>query len=257
MSQPIEPNHRSLPPVIVGASRAQDERGMGVGGKYTYRLPPQAELVVLDHYNPPTDLLVRQLVEAGQLTPGAVLVLSPFDTGTYAHASDAELTFEREKIQLISRLCQLLGATRVKSDTTTLRIDHDIAKGSAGFGKKIGRLTPYKAKADLTLDQREEWSQSLKVHDQYPGGEPAIAEARRFSEKHRIADPEVLGLIEARTGANTLRARRITVVYEGRQDRNLDIAADVGLPIGALTARGHRMRSTRRQLSLDLEITFD
>jgi hypothetical protein len=256
MSDPAEMQGRALPAVVVGASRAQEERALTLGGRHGFRLPAQARLAVVDHYRPSADPLVARLIDEGQLTPGAVLVLSPFNTGNYAPEADAEMVFEREKIQLISRLCQVLGAVQVTSDTTTLTIDQTVTKGALTIGKKVGRLTPYKGKGELTLDEREEWRQNLKVHDLYPGGPPDLTEARRMVAAHRLVDPEIYSLVEARDQANQLQSRRITVVYEGKQDRNLDIAADVGLPAVSGAAKFRRSRTTRKRVSLDLDIRF-
>jgi hypothetical protein len=247
---------QALPSVIVGASRAQDERAVTFQGKHAFKLPTEAKLVVVDHYRPSEDPLVARLVAAGLLTPGAVLVLSPFNTGNYAHEAEAELAFEREKVQLISQLCQLLGATAVTSDTSTLRIEEDVRKASTGVGRKIGRAIPYKANGQVRISEQDERRHSLRVADRYPGGPPDVAAARRFVEVHRLGDPEVLGLVTARSGSNTLKSRRITVVYEGKQDRNLDIAADVGIPVGTATAKFTRRHTTRQRVSLDLDIQF-
>jgi hypothetical protein len=246
----------NLPAVIVGASRAQDERAVTFQGHHAFKLPPEATLIIIDPYRTIDDPLAQRLVEAGLLTPGAVLVLSPFGTGTYALESEAELAFEREKVQLISQLCQLLGASSVRSDTSTLRIDEDVRKATAGVSKKIGRVTPYKAKGAVTISEKDERRHNLKVADRYPGGAPDLDAARQFVAKHRLGDPEVLGLVTARAGANTLKSRRITVVYEGKQDRNLDIAADVTIPAGTLAGTFRRSRTTRQRVSLDLDIQF-
>ena len=256
MNSSPEMTPKVLPAVIVGASRAQDERAVTFQGDHAFKLPPQATLIVLDPYRTIDNPLALRLVEAGLLTPGAVLVLSPFNTGTYALESEAELAFEREKVQLISQLCQLLGATSVTSDTSTLRIDEDVRKATAGLSRKIGRVTPYKAKGAVTISERDERRHNLKVADSYPGGEPDLEAARLFVATHRLGDPEVLGLVTARAGANALQSRRITVVYEGKQDRNLDIAADVTIPVGTIAGTFRRNRTTRQRVSLDLAIQF-
>lgn len=245
-----------LPAVIVGVSRGQDERSHQLGGRHKIVYPSGAEVVVLDEYLLQATPKIEELVTKQVLKPGVVLVRSPFGTGTYAPESDAELLFEREKLLLVSSLCQILGATRVESDTSTLHVQRRVTTVKAKLGKKVGRIVAYKGEGQMTLEEREQWQSRLQVNDTYPGAAPDISAAREFVTLHSLNDPEIAGLVEARASQNILQERVITVTYEGTNDRNLDVAAQVQLPASSLTVNGRRDHSIRRRVSLKLHITF-
>lgn len=254
-----EPEHLpdSNPRVIVGISRAEEERAFRLGGKkHAIDVPSQAQLVVVDPYQQSEDPLLAELVEEQALKPGIVLVRSPFKTGKYVDERDAELAFEREKLQLVSQLCQILGATRVSSDSSSLRVERNVTTVKAKAGKKLGRLVPYRGQASVSLDEQEKWQQRLTVDDLYPGGAPDISAAQQFIKDHALMDPEIRSLVQARAGENSLHERTITISYEGQQDRNLDIAAEVHLPQATVSGSLRRSHSTRNRVSLNLHIWF-
>lgn len=243
--------------VILGVSRAQDERAHQMGGKHKIVCPPGAEVAVVDkHFLDSQPAHIQELLSSNMLKPGVVLVRSPFGTGSYAPESDAELLFEREKLQLVSSLCRILGASRVKSETSTLHVKHQVTTVKAKIGKKLGRVQPFNGDGKMTLDEREEWQSRLQVDGTYPGGKPDITAAWAFVEQHSLRDPEIAGLVEARSGQNPVQHLAITVTYEGRDDRNLDLAAQVQLPALSVAVNGRRDHSIRRHVSLKLQITF-
>jgi len=247
---------KSYPRVIVGISRAQDERALSLGGRHAIEAPNQAKLIIVDEYRPLPDSLIGRLIADQILKPGVVLVQSPYDIQKYAPEDVAELAFEREKLQLVSQLCQLLGATRVESDSSTFRLSRKVTSAKARVGKKVGRLIAYKGETIMTFEEQEKWQSRLRIQDTYPGGLPNLEASRAFVERHHLGDPEIVGLVHARAAENILRERTITVSYEGEHDSNLDIAAKVQLPQGALDAGVRRSCTIRQRVSLDLKIRF-
>lgn len=245
------------PPVIVGVSRAQRERSEKLKGRdYAIQAPSEALVVVVDPYRAPSNETVAELIQRGQLKPGSVLVLSPFGTGRYADEFDAELVFEHEKLQLVSRLCQLLGAIRVKSDAETFRLETQSTRAKAKVGKKVGRVRVAGVEGQVDLKIDEEWKQRLVIDDHYPGGQPDIAAAEAFVLQHNLEDPLIRSLVEARGAANPLSERNLTVTFEGRRDANLNVAAAVHLPQVSVEGEMSRQTSTRRRISLSVAITF-
>ena len=60
----------------------------------------------------------------------------------------------------------------------------------------------------------------------------------------------------ARGAANSLRERTITITYERKQDRNLDIAAGVTIPQTSADGSVRRSHATRHRVSLKLHVIF-
>ena len=249
------------PRVIVGVSRAQEERAFGLGGKaHAITTPPQARLVVVDLFREEPDPLLASLIDDDALKPGVVLVRSPFHPERYANEKEAELVFEREKLHLFSELCKLLGATRVTSDSGSLLVQQKEAtakaKVEAKIAKTLGKLSPLQAQTSVSFDELQEWKSRLGIDDAYPGGPPDIAAAHEFLQRHGLKDPEIRSLVEARTGQNPLKERTLTLSYEGRKDKNLNLAAEVRLPTAVVEGQFRRDYSTRHRVELTLHVEF-
>lgn len=242
--------------VIVGVSTAQAERSNKLGSEYLIDVPKNAELVILDDYKPVVTPYVLELIEQGLLYPGAVLVASPYRTGMYAPVDEAELFFERENLQLVAELCKLLGATRVKTETSTLNIEEQETTFSASVGKKIGRLVPYQGKVDGSLTAKQEWSRKLTLEDTYLGSAANIDAATELLGAHGITDPDITSLVSARSGENYLTERTIKVIYDGTQDQNLKLAAEVKLPQATIGANFSRRRRSLKRVTMDLLAEF-
>ena len=252
----IENHGEAKPRVIVAVSTAQAERSQKLGSAYHIDIPKDASLVVLDDYKPVKTPYLLDLIEQGLLHPGAVLVASPYMTGRYAPADEAELFFERENLQLVAELCKLLGATRVKTETSTLNIEEEETTLSGHVGKKIGRLVPYQGKVTGSLNDRQEWSRKLTLEDSYPGSPANLQAAQELISRHALKDPDITSLVSARSGENYLTKRTIRVTYDGTQDRNLKIAAEVALPQVSFGATFARRRHSLRRVTLDLLAEF-
>jgi hypothetical protein len=250
MSEMADPSPR----VIVGVTRADQERAFKLGGKHQITVPNRADLVVVDSYIPDQKPLFNELMEQQVLRPGIVLVQSPFISGTYSDETEAELRFERQQLQLVAQLCQILGATHVKSERSSLNVKTVSTSTRVKVQKKAGRLIPWAGEGSVKTEESEKWEQRLAVNDQFDGGPPAIEEARRFLERYSLDDPEIVSLVELRAGG--LKKREITVSYAGREDKNLTIAAGVKLPQVALSGNVRRDHSIRKEVSLRIEVTF-
>ena len=251
-----EPHESNDPLVIVGVSRDQAERSFHLGKKHQIDVPQHAKLVVVDAHLPQRDPLLAPLIGRKQLAPGVILVRSPFQTARYAEESEAELAFEYEKIQLVSQLCQLLGAVQVASKSSSLRVEEKSISVKAAVGKKVGRANVFSGKTDAEVSQTDRWEQMLEVNDAYGGGEPDLQAAERFVREHKLNEPMIMSLVAARGAQNPIHERTVTVTYEGAQDHNLTIASKVVLPQVSIDGAVRRRRSTRRRVSLALHIEF-
>lgn len=242
--------------VIVAVSTAQMERSNQLGSEYRIDVPKHAELVILDDYKPVLTPYLLELKDQDLLHPGAVLVASPYRTGMYAHIDEAELFFERENLQLVAKLCKLLGATRVKTETSTLNIEEIETTVSGSIGKKIGRFVPYQGKVDGSLTAMHKWSRKLTLEDTYPGSPADISAANELIRAHGLTNPDITSLVSARSGENSLTKRTIKVVYDGTQDKNLKLAAEVKLPQASFNANFSRRRHSLKRVTLDLVVEF-
>src|SRR4051812_33180454 len=110
--------------------------------------------------------LIRQLITAGKINPGAVLLQSPFSTEEYEPVEDAPERYAVRKHFLFTELCRRLGAksvsvTVVESNTTEGSTEVQVSGGKPKIGAEI--RGKHARLADLVS--------SLKLTEQYGGGD--------------------------------------------------------------------------------------
>jgi hypothetical protein len=242
--------------VLIGATTAQIERHRDLREKFGMSIPRDAELVELDDFKPLPAGYKSELAVQGTLYPGAVLVLSPYNTGCYAPFDEAEFWFERENLQIVASLCKALGAKRIQTEMSSLNVERLETTMAANVRKMIGRVPAFKADASVSMTQKQEWNSKLKVGHTYPGSPPDFVEAKRLVEHHRLKDPAIVGLVELRDGLNGITSMNIAVSYDGTSDRNLKVAAGVTLPAASFGANFAQSRHTLRRVSLVMKIEF-
>lgn len=244
------------PPVVVVLSQAQVERAALGHKKYAFDVPKGATELVLTPYGEKSGW-ERELVERYSPQPGSVLVQCPFDHDLYALRENAELVFEREKLRRFSELCALLGATRVTSDTNTLRVYEEETQRSGRFGKRVAKKKVAEAEVDMSTTQRREWEQSLAIDDVYQGARPDVSQARELLRAHGLEfDSEIAGLVEARAGQNLMKSRTVKLIYTGKDDHNLQVAAAVTLPQVDVGFKSSKSTSALKKIIMKLHVEF-
>ena len=248
---------KRLPSVLVTISRADQEREHQLGDKkYAIHAPGGVEKVIIDPYVLPENPRIAELVRKGALQSGAVLVLSPFNTGTYAEEFEAFRVFEREKIALVAELCRLLGASQVETVLRTLNAEADARSLDLSGVKKAGRANLFTGKAQITVKEYQELSQELKASFTYKGGAPDTQAAEEFMTTHRLNDPEIRALLSARSGSNMATSHTVHVEYQTINDSSMELAGQVRMPAAFGAGRYTKTRRLKNRLSIDLAVQF-
>jgi len=214
---------------------------------------PEALLVALPerHEPGPPDKLLERLRQSNRLRPGALLVQSPFNVDHYEPADRALAEFAVEKFMLLSRLCSILGATRV----TTEHVTSDRRKTTTrGAGTAKVRVQNAQAKVDHEL---VEWVTSrLQLNDNFRGGVPNISEAQAFLRERGLEDDEELAsLVDLRAGENPLTSRQISLSLTRDSSENLRIAAQF-TTMKFLKVDAEFLRQVEDHLDVTIEATI-
>ena len=244
-----------LPSVLVGMSRAQWEREQFFETKQP-TFPPGVVPIVVDKYIPPEDSRLRDLMDKQVLVPDVVLVRSPFNTGRYVPENRAWLEFQREKMELVARLCRLLGAVKVESLLETLELASAEHSGRFNIGKKVAKANVFNANGDFTLKDQKTAREELTMSRTFPASSVQIEEAQRFLSTHNLHDPEIQGIVEARSGDAPATRLQVKVTFEASQDRALKVSGGLKLPGWFADGAYEQKRKYQQRVSMRLDITF-
>lgn len=165
--------------------------------------------------------LLQDLAAKGLLRPGQVLVQSPYDPANYYRAADARVGASEEKHFIFTRLCRLLGATRVTQEVVERHEDKRVQKLSAEAGKG-----PLKFKSSGQDQAETRLASRIALDDKYAGHAADINAALDLLSKHSLVDdPFLMSCVDARSGGNELTSRSWTVELSQEIERKMDLAA--------------------------------
>ncbi len=172
---------------------------------------------------------MRHLRDRGQLSPGAVLIQSPFSTDEYLPVEHAALSLARLKHMLFSALCRHLGASEVLVNTVEARKRRLSQSGTV----TVGGLTH---RGDVSVDQTasDALKSQMHLHDVFDGGGADIPEAERFLRTfHLDHDTELSALVDMRRGSgNPLRERTLSISLSREAESQIQVAARLQIPNG-------------------------
>jgi hypothetical protein len=200
---------------------------------------------------------VRELLdEAGQLTPGTLLIKSPYDTTTYSHADAAIEEFTNTKYNAIGRIAGLLGATRVEFiDATVERTNRTWTAALSAPIKMMRGEAKFKREVEQRVRRRMAGTMT------FAGGSADISGARAYMEHKQLSfDTQLNDLVELRSGRSVVESYEMTFSGVKEADANFSAALDLAgagpikdLKIGASFVQ---TVSSASEIEIEMRITF-
>lgn len=216
---------------------------------------PEAMLLTIPpaHTKAPPGSVLDRLRQSNRLRPGALLVQSPFDVNHYEAADRALADFAVAKFMLLTRLCSLLGATKV----TTEHVNSERRKTTTK-GKAAGKGKVADAHATLDHDLVDSVKSRLQLTDEFKGGPPQIDAARAFLRERSLEyDEELSSLVALREADNSLSSRQISISLTRDSTENLKIAAKfTALKIVTVNAEFEHQVEEQLEVSVTASVTF-
>jgi hypothetical protein len=222
------------------------------------------------------DWVADDRLRGAPAAPDAVLLRDP-RTGRYALAEAALFTLALTQAHAFSEVCQLLGATHLRTVEydldvrgtkvgNTLKAGLTVSAGAGGIpGDRDKSLT-----ADFAADLRSEVLRSITASSSFSGGAPDIDGARAKAAEHPDVANALDGLIAMRASrTNHLRHHEVQVDFLGETHRQIDLliayakrlalALPKGMTAGLEAKLSNQFtwstESNRRQ-KLSIEVTF-
>jgi hypothetical protein len=208
--------------------------------------------------------------------PDTVLLRDP-RSGRFAPAEAALFTLALTQAHAFSEVCQLLGATHLRTVEYDVDLDHTAVDNTFTAGLRATRGAKRKARergtgltADFAADLRRAVLRSIEASSTFAGGPPDIAGATARAAEHPDVANALHGLISMRSSTtNQLRHHRVQVDFLGETHRQVDLLLDfakrvsLALPKGAsagleatLNNRFTWSNDASRQQKLSIEVTF-
>jgi hypothetical protein len=200
------------------------------------------------------DRITRDLEGQGLLVPGLVLVASPYRDGNYAVLDEAVDRFGLEKWSAVSTLCGYLGAQTLSVKIVEDSLSQTRAKLGMGGGKG-----PVDAKLTGDLSQVDKFAAQMHWDDAFVGGEMDLARAEEFlTTSGLMADPEVRSLVEGRSHAGNLLARRtVTIDLSRESQRTIEAALTISVPsVFKVGATFDHAKETKAHYKVTLDVVF-
>lgn len=201
-----------------------------------------------------SDALIDRLRRSNALVDRAVLVQSPFDDMEYQFASKAEVEFAVAKFMIVTKLCNLLGATSVRIDQVTTDRRATSWKSSAR-----GKNLVHKANADVEVDLASTVREQLQVSDSFPGSPPDIQAARELLRRTGLEnDATLTALVDMREGKNPISRREIIISLTKEASENLKVAvAYSGLKLVTIDTSLIRHVEQQADIKVSVSIAFN
>ncbi|MCY4373308.1 MAG: hypothetical protein OXC31_05990 [Spirochaetaceae bacterium] len=200
---------------------------------------------------------------------GDVLVQSPYGSEIYERLEDSVRTFAKEKSKCVSRICQVLGARKVKFSETAEYVEESLntssVKGSATVrgGPLLGGSGSASYYSEFERSLLEEIK--LQFKDTFVGGEPDVPEAERLLKKNNLTnDVDLCRLIEMRGDpTNPLKRTSIRLVfveadsYMKRTLASLDVEAMYDVASASLGVQGEQKERWKRLMRHKLNLIIE
>lgn len=157
------------------------------------------------------------------LRPGTVVVQSPYNPDRYLAADLALVELAVEKFLIMTRLAQLLGATKVEFTDV-----HAEMRKASTAAKGAVQTVASNVSSEGTRSIETQVTQKLTGVHKFDGGEPDIEAARELLRRHRlVGDPQLHNLIELRGGPDPVRNQELSISGSREAAGNLTAALRV------------------------------
>jgi hypothetical protein len=198
-------------------------------------------------------------------------------TGRFAPAEAALFSLALSQAHAFSEVCQLLGATHLRTveydvDVHHTKVDNKLTTGLAASvsAKETTSERGTGFTADFGADLRRAVLRSVEASSSFAGGMPDIDGARAKAAEHPDVANALSGLISMRASTtNRLRHHQVQVDFLGETHRQVDLLLDyakrvsLALPKGTtanlegkLNNRFTWSTEANRQQKLSIEVTF-
>lgn len=199
--------------------------------------------------------VVQALTERGLLRAGAVLLQSPFDPNDYVDAADATTEFAIAKHLHFCRVCQHLGARRVKAEQREVITEKGRVVAQLDVAAPVAMGT-----AKGTDDRYSKFDASLRVEVTADGGEPNIEGALDYVRRYGLgSDRLITDLIEsARIKTNRTKSQQLTIQLSTEAKRSLEVATRIAVPayLTAVEANLKVVREQKSEFSVTVRVDF-
>lgn len=169
---------------------------------------------------------LQNIIDAGLVRPGRILVQSPFEPDSYEDASVAPQRFALAKHMYFSTLCMHLGAREVIVEQIDLRT----RTGKMSIDVRVDRLGAG-ASASAAQEELERFREQLTLRDEFAGGAPDLVAAEQLLRRTGLlADSTMRTLVEMRRGANQLLTRKFTLSLSSEAKSSLNVVGRLKIP---------------------------
>lgn len=161
-----------------------------------------------------------------RFTEGQIYVLSPYNTFTYIEISEAKSLAAVEKMNLIIRLSQILGARSVK--TKRIEIIDEESQRNITLDTEIAKI-----EGDLTAKSSDlrKISQAIQMNAEFTGGVPKKKITIEFLKENQLdTDRSMKHLIDMRFGTNPIEKITQDVSLTKSLQSSFQYIASLGLP---------------------------
>jgi hypothetical protein len=159
------------------------------GYKSFNNAPMDTRIVSLSSKDEIDELLQLNVVDAGQIKPGNVVVRSPYRSNFFIPLPDLSEDLAVRKYDIFNAFCISLGAKKVSVNHVELDEVTSLASGSINAGVS-GSVPLVKGNAQLNINQKEEIKENLKkkvgVVSMAEGGKPDIEKAGEIIKRYNL-----------------------------------------------------------------------
>jgi hypothetical protein len=195
---------------------------------------------------------LKNIIDAGLVRPGSILIQSPYDRDLYQNADSAAREFMIAKYMYFSLLCKELGAKQVSIEQIDLRTR--VGRCSWSVSGHFGGS----AATAVETQELERLRSQISLRDEFPGSSPDTAVAEQIlKEKRLFADSTMRNLLDLRKGRNPLGGRTFVLNSLSEIRSNFEILGRLKIPsFLRLTADHHRIAEERHDYTLTVRVVF-
>lgn len=195
------------------------------------------------------------ILDADQVRPGAILVQSPYDTDIYAELSEAKEAFSLEKMRHFTRLCQILGASKVEVKQIEV-----IKEGKTSSIEVKGNMSVTNAEVKIDNALTNVIRQMFSISSNYSGGAADIVTAEAYLRGNKLWGDSVLrGLVEQREHeSNAILEQNIRISLTREANKSLSVVGKLSLPTKNIGIQSNyqQVASASEELNLTMRVVF-
>lgn len=197
---------------------------------------------------------LQNIIDAGLVRPGNMLVQSPYDINSYDEAVLAPQRFALAKHMHFSTLCMYLGAKEVVVEQIDLRTR--LGKTTLDVkGERLGTS----AHVGVETEELEKFRAQMHLRDEFEGGVADVVAAERLLRRTGLStDPNMRTLVEMRReGANQLKTRKLVLSLSSEAKSNLNVVGRLKVPAFVkLSAEYDRVVKEQQDYTLTVVVKF-